>query len=555
MKKKSNRKSSEVNYWESMADSMIALLLCILLIMLLLMLYLIRIEDNKMLDEQLGFSYEKYDDPDDGGGNHGYGKVDSEYGDVYDRDRDDGGGGGYGGYGGGGGYGGEGDEDYEYEDPDPGAGEGEGANRAAVLVQVMDGETDRTIKKEGITFELYDRDALLQVLNTYYPKKVSYKQYKTDSSGVFFLPERLRVESYYLRCLTAVAGYDTGEDTYFEIDQSYDWEDPFVVNVRLYPSKNVIELKYKDLADGKAIAGATFQVIAAENITTADGTLRYKEGSVVDNITIGANGTGKSKELFLGSYLLRQSGVPEYYGKLEKETPVTMKARTSAKRQETVEVFGEKTSMTVTVLDELYVTKTLEGLQFSLLAADGTVAQKCVTDAQGRFTVKNLKKNTAYTLRQENELEGYARAPENLTFRVDSAGRIDSLVNAAATVTNRTLRLSVSVRDRLFRSLVSDVNLALMDGEGNIIKVWTSTGMEQTIEGLPAGEYKLIVGGNQEGAISVVVADTPELQPLRVDRWTTVDLAVILGAVAVLASGIALVIWLRKNKKRNEERT
>lgn len=555
MKKKTNRRTQEVSYWESMADSMIALLLCILLVMLLLMLYLIRIEDNQMLDEQLGFSYEKYDDPDQGGGNHGYGQIDDEYGDAYDRDSDDFDYGGGGGYGGGGSYGGEGDEDYEYEDPDPGAGEGEGSNRAAVLVQVMDGETDRTIKKEGIAFELYDRDALLQVLNTYYPKKVSYKQYKTDSSGVFYLPERLRVEKYYLHCLTAVSGYDTGEDTYFEIDQSYDWEDPYVVNVRLYPSKNAIELQCKDLADGKPIPGATFQVIAAENITTADGTLRYQEGSVVDNITTDASGSGRSKNLFLGSYLLRQSGVPEYYGKLEKETPVTLKAQTSGKHQEAVEVFEEKTSMEVTAVDELYVTKPLAGLQFSLCAPDGTVLQKFTTDAQGRFTATNLKKNTAYTLRQENTLAGYVATEGNLTFRVDSDGHIDGLVNAAAKVTNRTLRLSIAVQDRLFRGMVSDVNLALMDAEGRVVKVWTSSGLEQTIEGLTAGEYKLIVSGNQESGIPLVVEDTAELQQLRVDRWTTADIAAIAAAAAVLASGIAFGIWLHKNKKRNAERT
>lgn len=551
--KKSKQKTTEVNYWESMADSMIALLLCILLIMLLLMLYLVRIDDNDMKDEQLGYSYEQYDDPDDGGGNHSYGKIDDQFGDTYDHN-DDGGGsyGGGGGYGGGGAYGDDHEDDYPYEDPDPGAGEGEGSDRAAVYVQVIDSETERTIKKAGITFELYDNDAVQQNLSTYYPKKISYKQFQTDSNGVFFLPERIPLETYYLQCQTAVPGYDTGDNCYFEVDQSYDWEDPLVVNVKLSPSQNVIELNLKDADNGKPISGATFQVIAAENITTADGTVRYRENSVVDNITIGADGTGRSKKLYLGSYVLRQTTVPEYYGKAEQEEQVALKARTAAKQQEKVEVFESRTRLEVSATDELYTTKPLVGASFGLYAADGTLLRQFTTDERGRFTVGDLKKNTSYRIRQESAPAGYRPSGEDLTFRVSSEGYIDGVPNAQASVTSRILRITVGVQDKLFRNLVSDVNLALMDPQGNVVRNWSTTGMEQTIEGLELGEYKLIVGGNQEGAVSIQVEDTAELQSFRVERWTTADLAALIGGSVVGVGLLALLIWLLKNKRKTK---
>lgn len=543
-------RSNEINYWESMADSLVALLLCILLIMLLLMLYLVRIEDNQMLDEQLGFSFEKYDDPDDGGGNHGYGQVDAEYGDTYDHDRDGNNGGGGGG---GGAYGyGEGKDDFAYEDPDPGAGEGEGSDRAAVYVQVMDGETERTIKREGITFELYARDAVLQVLNTYYPKKISYQQYKTDSSGVFFLPERIPLDTYYFHCLTAVPGYDTGENTYFEVDQSYDWEDPLVVNIRLYPSKNVIEVQLKDVSDGRSVPGATFQVIAAENITTADGTVRYRENTVVDNITIGSDGKGRSKELFLGSYILRQSGVPEYYGKLEGDTEVALKTRTAAKKQEQVDLNAAKTSVEVTAVDELYATVPMKDIRFTLRTDAGEVVKQYTTNELGRFTLSDLKKNTTYRIHQETAAEGYQMAPEDLVFWVSGDGYVEGSVRASMEITNRTIRISVGVRDKLFRSQVSDVNLALMDAEGTILKSWNSSGMEQTIAGLSPGAYKLIVGGNQENAPTIVVEDQVELQQFYVDRWTTTDFATLIGGGAVAIGLAVLLIWLLKNKKKTK---
>ena len=84
--KHSNQQATEENYWQSMADSLVALLLCILLIMLLLMLYLVRIDENQQIDDKLGNSYQKYDDPDDGSGNDRYGYVDNSAGDTYNHD-------------------------------------------------------------------------------------------------------------------------------------------------------------------------------------------------------------------------------------------------------------------------------------------------------------------------------------------------------------------------------------------------------------------------------------------------------------------------------------
>ena len=111
--KHSNQQATEENYWQSMADSLVALLLCILLIMLLLMLYLVRIDENQQIDDRLGNSYQKYDDPDDGSGNDRYGYVDNSAGDTYNHDsgHDNGGWGGWGGGAGGDWEEGDGDGD------------------------------------------------------------------------------------------------------------------------------------------------------------------------------------------------------------------------------------------------------------------------------------------------------------------------------------------------------------------------------------------------------------------------------------------------------------
>ena len=142
---------------------------------------------------------------------------------------------------------------------------------------------------------------------------------------------------------------------------------------------------------------------------------------------------------------------------------------------------------------------------------------------------------------------------KDLSFRVSSDGFIDGSVSAARTITNRTLRISVAVQDKLFRSYVSDVNLVLMDAEGNILKNWSSTGLEQRFDGIGQGKYKLVMGGDVDGAVTITVGDTAEIQEFRLERWTTTDIAVLVSAAALAVGGLVLLVWLLRRRKGNKE--
>lgn len=545
--KKKNRKYDEVNYWESMADSMVGLLLCILLITMLLILYLVRIPDEDYVDQEQGNNYEQYEDADDGGGNHTNG-VDEE-GDDWDEEEYEEES--YGGYGGGG----DGEEDNPFENPEPILGEEEGSEKAAVLVQVVDGETGRTVKKSGIEFELYEADSALQVLSTYYPTKVDYKKYETDKTGVFYLPEKLNLSTYYLHDLTTITGYDTADNTEFTLDDSYDWDEPYIVTVSLYPSKNVIHMKLVDQDNGDPVTGAAFEVVAANDIVTQDGTTRYKEGDAVDTIILDEKGQGESKELYLGNYLLRQKEIPTYYAKITQDTAVEVKSRTEAKQNETTELTEEKTEVSVLLTDALYDTTYISGAGFSLTTDDGTVVKRYTTDEKGRFTITNLKKNTTYRIRQVSAVSDYLMDNEDYSFTVSGEGLIEGEKEKTIQIKNRMIRVSVGVRDRLFRGQVSDVNAALYDASGDLIRTWNTTGLEQTIEGLSPGEYKIIFDGNKDQEQRIKVEDKTEIQEFQFERWTTADIGAIAGLLVAAAGLIAFLITIRKrarNKKAED---
>ena len=81
----------------------------------------------------------------------------------------------------------------------------------------------------------------------------------------------------------------------------------------LSPSRNIIRIQMNDAETGMAVSGGTFDVIAKTDISTQDGTLRYHEGQIVDEITCDENGYGESSELYLGEYIVRQKDIPQYY--------------------------------------------------------------------------------------------------------------------------------------------------------------------------------------------------------------------------------------------------
>ena len=549
MKQKRKRQYEEVSYWESFSDILVGLLLCILLITVLLILYLIRIPDNEYVDEHYGVTYTKYEDPNEGFGND------------WDDD-DDGGHGGYGGYGGYGGGDGDGDGDGEYddepvefEDPDPGAGEGLGLEKAAIYVQVVDGETERTIKQKGMEYELYSGADELQTLSVYYPQRIDYTQFETSVDGVFYLPEKITLGSYYLHDLTVVKGYDTADKTPFTVEESYDWEDPFVVTVMLYPSRNTVRIQLKDQDTGKGISGAAFNVIASENIVTQDGTTRYTTGQIVDTVVLDDSGYGESIPLYLGEYHLVQTQIPEYYAIIDTTPSVKVQRSSNGAKAGTTEISEQKTAVNVTLVDELYRGKGLPGAEFTLTTSDGAVNRRLTTDENGRIRLTNLHASTTYTLRQVTAPDSYERAAEDYAIMVDSQGHVDGAPVADITLTNAIVRVSIGVQGVLFRSLVSDQNIALYTVDGTLMKVWNSSALEQLLEGLAPGEYHLVLNGRANEAQTLIVENTAQMQSFYFTMWTTADLGVlVILLLIVVVLLVVVIILVRRKQLKNSAR-
>lgn len=190
----------------------------------------------------------------------------------------------------------------------------------------VDSETGQTVK--GVTGFKIRNTQTNEESETYY----------TDENGSLTLPDEITYGNYELIEVTPPKGYTLNS---VPIAFSIDGNTPEVV-IRLSdkPEKGKISVlkrgemfssvteedgKYTPVFSEKGLKGAGFEVTAAEDIYTADGTLRILKGALADTLVTGEDGTAVSKELYPGKYLLREISAPEGFvaDTEEKELTVT----------------------------------------------------------------------------------------------------------------------------------------------------------------------------------------------------------------------------------------
>lgn len=197
----------------------------------------------------------------------------------------------------------------------------------------LDKETGKRIPYEGAAFEIYDSNNHRITMQYTYPQVTSIHTFYTNKEGYLITPEKLPYGDYTLKEVQAPYGYVL-DDTPI----------PFVIsqeNASTDTGVTVVKVKAKDMAQKGVInitktgevfssveenngvytpkysvgnlKGAVFEVYAAEDITTLDGTVRYEQGTLVDTVTTDGDGVAKSKELYLGKYTVIEKTAPNGY--------------------------------------------------------------------------------------------------------------------------------------------------------------------------------------------------------------------------------------------------
>lgn len=197
----------------------------------------------------------------------------------------------------------------------------------------LDKETGKQIAYEGAAFEIYDSDNHRVTMQYTYPQVTSVHTFYTNKEGYLITPEKLPYGDYTLKEVQAPYGYVLDDTPVpFSITQENSSIDTGVtvvkVKARDVAQKGVINITktgetFSSVEENNGIytpkysisnlKGAIFEIYAAEDITTLDGTVRYEQGTLVDTITTDDDGVAKSKELYLGKYTVIEKTAPNGY--------------------------------------------------------------------------------------------------------------------------------------------------------------------------------------------------------------------------------------------------
>ena len=200
-----------------------------------------------------------------------------------------------------------------------------------IKIVKKDAETGNTIPYAGAGFQIYDPNGELVTMTYTYPEVTTIDTFYTTADGDLITPQTLEYgKGYSLVEVQAPYGYVlNSEPVYFDVVQEDSAEESGITVIEVVrenvAQKGTITVEktgevfstvsgdkglYQPIFSASGLEGAVYEITAAEDIYTLDGTLRASKGEVVDTITTDADGTAKSKELYLGRYEVRETKAP-----------------------------------------------------------------------------------------------------------------------------------------------------------------------------------------------------------------------------------------------------
>ena len=324
-----------------------------------------------------------------------------------------------------------------------------------IKIVKVDAETGKVIPYAGAGFQLYRPDGSLITQTFTYPEVTTIDTFYTNDEGYLITPEKLEYGSgFSLVEVFAPYGYTlNSEPVYFDVTQEEASDEGGVTVIEVIKEntaqKGVIKISksgevfssvteadglYQPVFSVQGLPGAVYEITAAEDIITPDGTTRYSKGEIVDTVTTDETGLAESKPLYLGKYEIREIEAP--YGMVlntEIRTAELVYAGQEIEITETAASFYNERQKAAVSLDKvleqntqfgigmngeisavtfgLFATEDLNAADGSVIPADGLLEilsvdenghAVCKTDLPfGGFYLKELSTDEHYILSNE----------------------------------------------------------------------------------------------------------------------------------------------------------
>ena len=404
--------------------------------------------------------------------------------------------------------------------------------KSFIKVVKKDAETGNIIPLAGSAFNIYDPEGNKVQMSVTYPETAVIDTFYTNEEGWLITPQSLKYgKGYSVQEVQAPYGYVlNSERVYFDVtaDSSSQQEDITVVEVvkNNAPQKGTITIHksgevFSSVAQGEdvyqpvyqvqGLPGAIYEIRAAEDIYTPDGTLRVSAFEYVDTLTTDEAGYATSKQLYLGKYQVAEVFAPHgmvindevievelaYAGQ---DVGVTTSSASYVNDRQKVEISLFKSLETDETYNKgmngemadvtfgIFASADITAADGSIIPADGLIEIVAVSEggsAQfttdlpfGQYYVKEISTNPAYMLNEN-------RYPVDFTYVGFETAKVSIIANDAQPIENNLIRGSVS-------GLKIDTNGTPL--EGAVFSIFPAGTEDFTIEGALANSISNEIG-------------------------------------------------------------
>ena len=496
------------------------------------------------------------------------------------------------------------------------------------LIEIVkkDAETGKIIPASGIGFKVRNTDTgeyIVQHIN--YPTPIDIDTYYTDSTGKLMLPEALSYGNYeiveqntcygYVLDSTPVPFKVDGSKTVVTVEKHNIAQKGTITVVKtgeVFSTVSQTDRLCQPVYETKGLQGAVYEITAAEDVYTLDGTLRYAKGAVVDEITTEKDGRATSKPLYLGKYEIREIKAP--YGMVlngESQTvELTYAGQEISITETSAEFCNERQKAEISLAkvlaqDEKFgigMNSEILSVQFGLFAdedlkaADGSVIPKdslleivsCDENGKAAFNtdipvgaklyVKEISADIHYLLSDE-------KYPVIFEYAGQDVATVNLSVNNGELIENNLIYGTVKGLkiDRETKGTVAGALFGLFHGdeteftEANAVLTatsdengifvfenvpfgnWTVKELQPAPNYLPSDDiYRITVANNNQVIEITAVNDRiPEITPPIPDIPQTGDdsnLGFWIGLSAIALGGLIAALIIGINQKKDDER-
>ena len=365
-----------------------------------------------------------------------------------------------------------------------------------IKVVKVDAESGKNIPYAGAGFKIFDPDGNQVTMTFTYPTPTTIDIFYTDANGQLVTPEKLEYgKGYSLVEVQAPYGYVLDSTpVYFDVAEEHSSDEGGITVIKVdkpnmaqkgtvsiektgevFSGVNIsgeenADLIYQPVYEMKGLAGAVYEITAAEDIITPDGTLRYAKGEVVDTVTTDENGLAKSKELYLGKYTVVEITAPEgmVINKEAHEVELTYAGQEVSVTETATSFVNDRQKVTVSL--EKTIEKNdifnigngdeMKNISFGLFAAEELVSASGTSiPADGLIEIISLSENGKATLKTDLPFGSYyvkelatdehyilsdAKYPFTFSYAGQDTETVEIAVNGGKPIENKLIYGSVS---------------------------------------------------------------------------------------------------------------